>query len=283
MRFFSKLLVIQSFLVFSSAAFALPIGSRKSPLSLKGPLTARLPARVSSKRTAATVVSAHPSSALNVVENLRGGSFATTVAPAIGATIANAMFASGFSAVAAKRQEGKLGDFNAIPMPLMFGNCVGWLAYSFINKDPYVACANIPGLLLGTWYTLTTIRIAEPNVSNRIETVMMAMVAIHLAAATTSAFFLPDREAMSSLYGMVNNAILLAYYGAPLSTIGKVLSEKNSDSIYFPTVLINGINGVFWSVYALAIKDTYMLIPNAIGASLAAVQALLCLMFGKSK
>lgn len=96
---------------------------------------------------------------------------------------------------------------------------------------------------MGTYYTLTTIRIAEPAVGNRIETVMMAMVAIHLATAATSAFFLPDREAMSSLYGLVNNAILLAYYGAPLSTIGQVLSEKNSDSIYLPTVVLNGVNG----------------------------------------
>jgi solute carrier family 50 (sugar transporter) len=94
-------------------------------------------------------------------------------------------------------------------------------------------------------YTLTTIRIAEPAVANRIETVMMAMVAIHLATATTSAFFLKDRESISSLYGLVNNAILLAYYGAPLSTIGQVLSQKNSDSIYLPTVVINGVNGKF--------------------------------------
>jgi solute carrier family 50 protein (sugar transporter) len=274
-----NILLIQSCLVLSTAAFVTP---RKTALSFKGPVINKLPVLSDSRGSTKTALQ---SSALGVVENLRGGSldFATNVAPAIGATIANAMFASGFSAVMEKRREGKLGDFNAIPMPLMFGNCVGWLAYSFINKDPYVACANIPGLLLGTWYTMTTLRIAEPPVAKRIETVMMAMIGIHLAAATTSAFFLPDRAAMSSLYGLVNNAILLAYYGAPLSTIGKVLSEKNSDSIYFPTVFLNGVNGMFWSVYALAIKDTYMLLPNAIGASLALIQALLCVVFGKSK
>eukprot|EP00615_Pteridomonas_danica_P002634 CAMPEP_0114329364 /NCGR_PEP_ID=MMETSP0101-20121206/1033_1 /TAXON_ID=38822 ORGANISM="Pteridomonas danica, Strain PT" /NCGR_SAMPLE_ID=MMETSP0101 /ASSEMBLY_ACC=CAM_ASM_000211 /LENGTH=278 /DNA_ID=CAMNT_0001459013 /DNA_START=8 /DNA_END=844 /DNA_ORIENTATION=+ len=278
MRF--SIFLLQSCLISATAFGISPNGiSRKTPLSFNTPIARKNAGSISSRR-AATLLPAHPS-ALNMVETLRGGSFATTVAPAIGATIANAMFASGFGAVAAKRKEGKLGDFNAIPMPLMFGNCVGWLAYSFINKDPYVACANIPGLLLGTWYTLTTIRIAEPAVANRIETVMMAMVGIHLATATASAFFLPDKQAVSSLYGIVNNVILLAYYGAPLSTIGQVLSTKNADSIYFPTVLINLINGVFWSVYALAINDTYMLVPNAIGAALGVIQALLCIVFKK--
>lgn len=72
-----------------------------------------------------------------------------------------------------------------------------------------------------------------------------------------------------------------AYYGAPLSTIGTVLSTKSSASIYLPTVLVNGINGSFFSIYALAIGDMLLLAPNAIGAALAAIQVLLCLVFPK--
>ena len=66
-----------------------------------------------------------------------------------------------------------------------------------------------------------------------------------------------------------------------MSSIGKVLKEKSASSIYFPTVLVNGINGIFWSIYALAISDVYILVPNAIGAALAAVQTVLCAAFGK--
>ena len=35
----------------------------------------------------------------------------------------------------------------------------------------------------------------------------------------------------------------------------QVLKDRSSASIYFPTVAANGLNGAFWSVYALAIKD----------------------------
>jgi solute carrier family 50 protein (sugar transporter) len=136
------------------------------------------------------------------------------------------------------------------------------LVYSFLAKDPFVAAANVPGLLLGTFYTLTTIRIAEPEDARKIETTFLAMVAIHAIAGTTCAFFLPSAAKMASLYGIINNAILLMYYGAPLSTIGKVLKQKSAASIYFPTVAINGLNGCFWSSYALAIGTYCFIITN---------------------
>merc|ERR1719421_1181772 len=104
---------------------------------------------------------------------------------------------------------------------------------------------------------------------------------IHTAASLTCAFVLPTRAAMISLYGIICNGILLMYYGAPLSSIKTVLQSRSAASIYFPTVLLNGINAVFWSVYALAIRDKYLLIPNAIGASLCAIQTFLCFAFGK--
>ncbi len=72
---------------------------------------------------------------------------------------------------------------------------------------------------------------------------MMAMVAIHITVGTYACFFLPDRVAMGNLYGLVNNVILLAYYGAPLGAIGKIISTKSASSLFFPTVLINLING----------------------------------------
>ena len=47
----------------------------------------------------------------------------------------------------------------------------------------------------------------------------MLMMTIHVGAAVTCAFFLPSRAAMSSLYGVVCNLILLAYYGAVRSSL----------------------------------------------------------------
>ena len=103
----------------------------------------------------------------------------------------------------------------------------------------------------------------------------------HSAAGLACAFLLPTRQAMVSLYGIVCNGILLAYYGAPLSTIGTVLKKRSAASIYLPMVLLNGMNAAFWSAYALAIHDVYILVPNAIGLGLAGVQTLLCVAMGR--
>ena len=100
-------------------------------------------------------------------------------------------------------------------------------------------------------------------------------------AGAACAFLLPTRAAMISLYGFVCNGVLLMYYGAPLSSLKTVLSTRSAESIYYPTVALNGANSLFWSTYALAIKDRYLLVPNAIGVALAAVQTLLCVAFGQ--
>lgn len=88
-----------------------------------------------------------------------------------------------------------------------------------------------------------------------------------------------DRAQITKVYGILCNLILLAYYGAPLSTCKTVLATRSSASIYLPTVLVNGINGAFFSIYALAIDDWLLFAPNAIGAGLAAIQLILCLLF----
>jgi solute carrier family 50 protein (sugar transporter) len=211
---------------------------------------------------------------------LRGGtSFSKQVAPVLGATLANVMFLSGLPEVLAKRKLGSLGEFNPLPFPVIFGNCLGWLAYSFVQSDVYVAAANAPGLILAMWYFSTAMQLADKSVARRVETLMIGLVSMHVAAGCVCAFVMPTKEQRALLYGVLCNAVLLAYYGAPLSTIGKVLRQKSADSIYFPTVLCNGVNGAFWAIYALAIGDWYIFAPNAIGVLLAAIQSFLCVVY----
>ena len=152
---------------------------------------------------------------------------ATTVAPALGAGLANSMFFSGLPEVMEKRRTGSLGDFNPLyieaspterhntspisltpcllralahrPMPIILGNTFGWTVYSLLTHDAFVAAANAPGLLLASWYVMTTCRLADAGTAQRIEKVAMAMAAIHVVTALACAFWLPSRQAMISL------------------------------------------------------------------------------------
>jgi len=211
---------------------------------------------------------------------LRGGNDMVTkmIVPTIATGLANGMFFSGLPEVINKRTQGSLGDFNPLPMPVIFANCLGWLIYSFLKKDVFIMLSNAPGLLLSVWYVLTVVKLADPAVSKQVEQTMMLLTAVHTALAVWCCFN-ADRATMTTVYGIACNIILLMYYGAPLSTIGTVLKSRSSASIYLPTVLVNGVNGAFFSIYALAINDMLLLAPNAIGAALAAVQVLLCVAF----
>jgi len=48
-------------------------------------------------------------------------------------------------------QNGKLGDLNPVPWAVMTGNCLGWAAYGYYTKDPFVLASNLPGLILSFW------------------------------------------------------------------------------------------------------------------------------------
>lgn len=57
-----------------------------------------------------------------------------------------------------------LQDLNPIPFPIVIANCVAWVAYAIVSKDPYVFLANDPGVLLGLFYTLSAYGYADVKV-----------------------------------------------------------------------------------------------------------------------
>ena len=65
----------------------------------------------------------------------------------------NNRFASPLSAVLKVRRTRRLGDLNPLPLVAIIANCVGWMVYGCLNRDPYVIAANEPGLLLGFFMT----------------------------------------------------------------------------------------------------------------------------------
>lgn len=57
-----------------------------------------------------------------------------------------------------------LQELNPIPFPVVVANCVAWVGYSIVTKDPYVFLANDPGLILGLFYTFSAYGYADTKV-----------------------------------------------------------------------------------------------------------------------
>lgn len=55
-------------------------------------------------------------------------------------------------------------ELNPIPFPVVVANCMAWVAYAIVSKDPYVFLANDPGLLLGLFYTFSAYGYADAKV-----------------------------------------------------------------------------------------------------------------------
>jgi solute carrier family 50 (sugar transporter) len=78
-----------------------------------------------------------------------------------------------------------------------------------------------------------------------------------------------------TILGLVVNVNLIFFYGAPLQSMGKVITEKNSGSIHAPTMVMNWLNTSFWLLYGAAKVDPIIFVPNLIGLMLGITQGLL--------
>ena len=89
--------------------------------------------------------------------------------------------------------------------------------------------------------------------------------------------FTPETKEL--IIGIGVNLNLVFFYGAPLSTILTVVKTRSCSTIHAPTTYTMFLNGFFWAVFGFAVVDWFIAIPNSLGALLAAVQIVLCLVY----
>lgn len=81
------------------------------------------------------------------------------ICPGAGVILSNAVFSSPVNSLKKALREGSLGDLNPTPWAFMTGNCVGWVAYSFLTLDIFVFSANAPGIVLSLWLNFGAIKL----------------------------------------------------------------------------------------------------------------------------
>jgi len=76
------------------------------------------------------------------------------VCPSLGVILATMTFAAPVKSLRDRLAHGSLGPLNPTPWAVMTGNCIGWIAYSFLTKDLFVLFANVPGLMVSVWLNI---------------------------------------------------------------------------------------------------------------------------------
>ncbi|KAL3130843.1 hypothetical protein ABBQ38_000175 [Trebouxia sp. C0009 RCD-2024] len=203
----------------------------------------------------------------------------TQVVPSMGVFIGTLMFLSPLKAVLDMRKHGRLGELNPIPFPVVIANCMAWVAYALVSKDPYVFLANDPGLLLGLFYTFSAYGYADTKTRNKLTALILifAVALSGVALAMTCMTLSKDEKLL--IWGITANVVLLIYYSAPLTTIKQVIVTRSSASLYWPLCMMNVLNGILWFGYGRALQNRFIWVPNAVGAALGLLQLSLCLVF----
>lgn len=113
------------------------------------------------------------------------------------------------------------------------------------------------------------------------EKLLIRIVLVWMTTLSLVCFLPLEPGQQSNIIGLVVNINLVVFYGAPLSTIAKVLSTKNSSSIHRRTMIMSLFNSFFWLGYGVALMDAVIFIPNACGFALGIIQFLLCMIFSR--
>ena len=189
----------------------------------------------------------------------------------------------------------------------MMGNCLGWVAYSVLTNDLFVFVSNAPGLLLSVWLNMgaaklqyqelfymhehhrqrNMIHMEEVEEEETIyfpsftphEKLVMRVLFTWIVVLSYVCFYPINEIQQTHVVGLVVNINLVVFYGAPLSTIAKVLKTKNSRSIHRRTMSMGLLNSFFWMCYGIALTDIVIFFPNFSGFVLSLVQFVLCLLY----
>lgn len=112
------------------------------------------------------------------------------------------------------------------------------------------------------------------------ETMVLIIVALWFATLSFVGFSPSLSDAThQAIVGTVTQIMLISFFLAPLSTIMKVVRQRNAASIHVRSVGTNTAKAVFWMTYGFALSDPFLYVSNVIGVGLGAVQISLVIIF----
>ncbi len=242
--------------------------------------------------------------------------FAAKVAPAIGATLANIMWATPVFDVRSKRAAKSLGSLNPAGFVMGYSTVFGWTLYGSLLNDGFIIWANFPGISVLTFCVISIVSLLNLDImkleseisgsgssngvtgesSNMVAklnsmksllfytevSLVVAPFVWGLMAYLSWVIWGEIRAYAVSVVGWMCLVQTLAYYVAPLTALKNVIKNKDSSSIYPPSVIANTVNCIMWAIYGVvAVHDPVVYAPNFVGLGLQVVSASLLFFYPK--
>lgn len=201
--------------------------------------------------------------------------------PAIGVFLNQIMWVMPYPTMSENMKTLSLGQTNTVPFLAMIFSCAGWSIFGLCKKDYYIFCSAILGVAAGAYYSLLSIIIlasnkqvesAEKHVYAIVSTTLFwSLIGIIAGIILTRSS--TQRNDASLVVGIICDIASISYYAAPLSTLVTVIRKHDSSSLNLPTIILNTVNNLMWSIYGLiALNNPLVWVPSVIGFLLGGLQ-----------
>jgi len=170
-------------------------------------------------------------------------------------------------------REKTVGDLPSAPFMSLMSNCWLWVVYGVLVWDYPIFGANLLGALAGCYFTWNYQRYGSIPAKN------YQIAALLPGASVVCAFSLESATALNVI-GILGDVACTVMMASPLVAMRQVIRLKDSSSMPFQTSLAFFLNGVTWSAFGIFIRgDLFVIIPNALGSAVAALQLLVIAMY----
>ncbi|KAF7107374.1 hypothetical protein CFC21_108006 [Triticum aestivum] len=169
-------------------------------------------------------------------------------------------------------------EFKPDPYLATLMNCLLWFFYGLPVVHPnstLVLTINGIGLVIEGAYIIMFIIYAAKNTRWKMLGVLAIEAAFMAAVVAGVLVGAHTHEKRSMIVGILCVIFGSIMYASPLTIMGKVIRTKSVEYMPFFLSLVNFLNGLCWTGYALIKFDIYITIPNALGTIFGLVQLIL--------
>ncbi|GFY66488.1 sugar transporter SWEET1 [Trichonephila inaurata madagascariensis] len=176
----------------------------------------------------------------------------------------------------------KGSTLNASILPFLAGMiCTNlWLQYSIILSDNKLLTVNLITTLLQTMYVLCYSIITSQK---KTALQMLGTAITFLFLTYVYGFHIIGKTAATNTIGFMAAFSSIAASAAPLASVSQVLSTKSSESLPAPIIFSTFIVTALWFIYGVLVEDSFIQIPNLIGAVLSGFQLSLIFIYPSRK
>eukprot|EP00644_Phytophthora_capsici_P006555 jgi/Phyca11/48230/gw1.36.327.1 len=175
------------------------------------------------------------------------------------------------------------GEVQILPVVMLFTNCVVLVWYGYLSENIFpLFVTAIMGLVTCGGFIAVFYRYTDDKRSvHRICASAFAVIILVCLYGVlgVEGVTRQSKSSLATAMGAISIGTSIGLYGSPLATIRRVLRTKSTASMPFTLCLANFFNSVCWVVYAVIIVDVWVLLPNAFGCVLTAIQLVLYVVY----